>query len=263
MDKNLRLEIKNSFYDTINRIEKDSFLIEQNKIALNNTFVYKEEETIGLDPLEIYDGKVTVIDSTSTGAVEFDNTAILNFASAVMIGGNPQNGSITQETMLNRNTTLYPTLNSPQVKKEYYDYFKKLGDDIYTDRMVISRNIYIIKDDQIVPNPLIKQEYLKVDIITSPAPNLSTVKLDEKEYIEIYTSRIKKVFRLAALYKNTTMIVGAFGCGTFKNPPEIAAKCFKTVLFDENYKNYFENVVFAISKDKNNNFKIFKEIICE
>ena len=263
MDKYLKQEIKNSFYDTINRVEKDLFLMEQNKIALNNTFVYKEEETIGLDSLKIYDGKVSVIDSSTTGAVEFENTAVLNFASATMIGGNPQSGSITQEAMLNRCTTLYPTLNSSQVKTEYYNYFKRINDDIYTDRMVISRNIYIIKDDQIVPNPFIRQEYLKIDVITSPAPNLSRKKMEKDEYIRIYTSRIKKIFRLAALYKNTTIIVGAFGCGMFNNPPELAAECFKRVLFKEKYKDYFKNVVFAIPKDENNNFKIFKEIICE
>lgn len=264
MNNNLRLELKNAFFDTINRIEKDEFLIEQNKIAINNTFIYREEETIGLDSLEIFNGNVSVLDNTTIGAVEFENTAILNFASAVLIGGQPQNGFTTQEEVLNRATTLFPTLNTQDVKKNYYDYFKRLGNDIYTDRMIISRNIYIIKDSEIVPNPLIKQEYLKVDVITSPAPNLSKIKISDEEYIKIYTSRIKKIFRLAALYKNTTIIVGAFGCGAFKNNPVLAATCFKKVLFEENYKDYFENVVFAIPKSTNNkNFEIFEEIICK
>ena len=197
MDKYLKQEIKNSFYDTISRVEKDLFLIEQNKIALKNTFVYKEEETIGLDSLEIYDGKVSVVDSNTTGAVEFENTAVLNFASATMIGGNPQSGSITQEAMLNRCTTLYPTLNSSQVKTEYYDYFKRINNDIYTDRMVISRNIYIIKDDQIVPNPFIRHEYLKIDVITSPAPNLSRKKLEKDEYIRIYDSDGEAIYDMS------------------------------------------------------------------
>lgn len=263
MNNKLRLELKKAFYDTLNRIENDEFLIEQNKIALNNTFIYREEETIGTDSFEKFDGKVSVVNNTTTGAVEYDNTAILNFASAVLIGGQPQNGFTTQEEVINRSTTLFPTLNSVQVRRDYYDYFKKFGNDLYTDRMIISRNIYIIKDDSLIPNPLIKPEYLKIDVISSPAPNLVKIKISDEKYKEIYKSRISKIFRLAALYKNTNIIVGAFGCGAFKNNPELAATCFKEVLYDERYKDYFENVVFAIPKSENNmNLEIFEDILC-
>jgi len=184
-----------------------------------------------------------------------------------MVGGEPWHGFITQEEVICRNTTLFPTLNQDFVKKEYYEYFKKLKDSYYTDRMIISRNVLIIKTDELVPQPLLKEDYQFIDVISSPAPFIDKFhkNYDEEKYKQVYTSRIRQILKLAALYKNTTIILGAFGCGAFNNPPDVAANCFKQVLFDENYKQYFKNVVFAIPvfDSKDVNYKTFKEILCK
>ena len=41
-------------------------------------------------------------------------------------------------------------------------------------------------------------------------------------------------------------ILGAFGCGAFKNPPEVVAQAFYEVIYEMGYKKYFKRIVFAI-----------------
>ena len=40
------------------------------------------------------------------------------------------------------------------------------------------------------------------------------------------------------------LILGAFGCGAFRNPPEIVAKVFNTVMQD--YLCYFDTIEYAV-----------------
>ena len=57
------------------------------------------------------------------------------------------------------------------------------------------------------------------------------------------------------------LILGAFGCGAFANPPEIVAKVFKEAL--EIYGKYFETVEFAVycAEEETRNYMIFKEVL--
>ena len=80
--------------------------------------------------------------------------------------------------------------------------------------------------------------------------------------------RIRKIISLAA-FKSLSesggglnaLILGAFGCGVFKNDPKSVALKFKEVLIDEKLMNYFDCVIFPIYKDKENMLKIFKTIL--
>ena len=56
--------------------------------------------------------------------------------------------------------------------------------------------------------------------------------------------RIERILAIAAFKRADVLILGAFGCGAFGNPPEIVAKAFEAAL--ENYKKHFETVEFAV-----------------
>jgi len=58
------------------------------------------------------------------------------------------------------------------------------------------------------------------------------------------------------------LILGAFGCGAFNNPPKLVAEIFRKLLIDERYAMYFEKVVFAIKKtgDVCPNYDAFREV---
>ena len=62
-------------------------------------------------------------------------------------------------------------------------------------------------------------------------------------YEQIIRSRIKKILDVASMEGNEVVILGAWGCGAFKNPIEIVAR-----IFVELVKNYdFEVVEFALA----------------
>ena len=56
-------------------------------------------------------------------------------------------------------------------------------------------------------------------------------------------------FQAAALNGAEVLILGAFGCGAFCNPPRIVARAFRSV--QEKYASYFETIEYAVFCGKN------------
>ena len=57
----------------------------------------------------------------------------------------------------------------------------------------------------------------------------------------------------------------AFGCGAFRNPPELVAQAFREVLQEEPYKHSFSKVVFAIKSNgrPDDNYNVFAQVLGE
>ena len=68
------------------------------------------------------------------------------------------------------------------------------------------------------------------------------------------TERIKRILDVAAKENVEVLILGAFGCGAFCNPPEIVADIFASLI-----RNYnFETVEFAVfCRNDMRNFEVF------
>ncbi len=67
-------------------------------------------------------------------------------------------------------------------------------------------------------------------------------------------------FHRAAANENEVLILGAFGCGAFRNPPEIVAKVFNTVMQD--YLYHFDSIEYAVYHTEREaaNYEAFKKI---
>lgn len=50
-----------------------------------------------------------------------------------------------------------------------------------------------------------------------------------------------------------SLVLGAFGCGAFKNPPEEISEIFKAVLGEEEFRDRYRLTVCAIINDHNSN----------
>jgi len=49
------------------------------------------------------------------------------------------------------------------------------------------------------------------------------------------------------------LVLGAFGCGAFANPPNHMAELFKEVLLEKEFIKKFKFIVFSIFEDHNSN----------
>lgn len=106
----------------------------------------------------------------------FERMLCLNFASARNPGGGFLGGSQAQEESIARSTGLY---KCQLQANEYYEVNRKVKSGIYTDYMIYSPTVPIIKDE--------KGEYLEdlasCGIITAPAVNTGIVKSREPERV--------------------------------------------------------------------------------
>ena len=75
----------------------------------------------------------------------------------------------------------------------------------------------------------------------------------------LLTGRIRNILEVAAAQDADILVLGAFGCGAFSNPPALVADVFRGFLVSQGYGQYFRKVLFAIpDRPGNSNFEVFK-----
>eukprot|EP01120_Amphizonella_sp_Union-15-10_P013242 TRINITY_DN6125_c0_g1_i5.p1 TRINITY_DN6125_c0_g1~~TRINITY_DN6125_c0_g1_i5.p1 ORF type:complete len:257 (-),score=48.67 TRINITY_DN6125_c0_g1_i5:85-855(-) len=175
------------------------------------------------------------------------NPLVLNMANARHPGGGYLNGAGAQEETLFRRTNYYQFLDpyNQQSKSDNENYPIKDFGGIYSSNVLVFRKSekegYAFMEN---PIPL-----SFVAVAAYPNPPLKNPTTMEEIY-EVNTRRkIRSIFKIAWNHKHDCLILGAFGCGAFKNPPNHVAKIFKQVLDD--YSKFFEAIYFAILEDFN------------
>ena len=199
---------------------------------------------------------------------------ILNFASATNPGGGVKKGSSAQEECICRVSTLYSVLvNSEENRKEFYDYHKDLRSNLYSDRIIYSPDILVFKSDTFIPSYLPEKNQFKVDVITGAAPNLNRKPnqemnpeimkfniINEPKLYEVHKSRGKYILSIANENNIDILILGAFGCGAFKNSPYVVAEAYRNIISE--FKYSFNEIVFSIyysNESSKENYIAFKE----
>lgn len=196
--------------------------------------------------------------------------AVLNFASAIRPGGGVKSGSSAQEESLCRCSTLYPTLDRKWLWQKYYDVNRAAGNVLHTDACIYSPGVVICKTDESIPQRMKPDDFVTVDVISCAAPNLQKdpanihnpeagkpVHIDPDRLREIHMQRARHIMHVAAANKVDLLVLGAFGCGAFKNDPVIVAQAYRLVIRE--YQGRFDVVEFAIHcKDiETDNYKAF------
>ncbi len=225
----------------------------QQEFAVANTKLYTTEESNEL--LNSYEpdntNRVTsyrVINQTTLeGVFELlkeghEKVMCLNFASAKNPGGGFLGGSQAQEESLARSTGLYPCQLEAS---EYYRFNKSVGNTFYSDYMIFSPSVPILRND----SGELLDSLSTCSILTAPAVNRGAlpkrgIKL-EADIKEVMIRRIRKVLAIALENNQTALVLGAWGCGVFQNKPKDIASYFKLVL-DTEFKNQFDIIVFSI-----------------
>ncbi|AYV77726.1 MAG: hypothetical protein Edafosvirus1_57 [Edafosvirus sp.] len=163
--------------------------------------------------------------------------AFLVMANPTNPGGGYKDGSPAQEESICRRTNLVQCINSVKYP------IPEFG-GIYI------RDIHIIRDHEKNKYEFFKSPYVSNCVLCCAYSNPLTKndKLETK-YRNNTKLKIEAMFNILLENGNTNIILSAFGCGAFGNPPKDMAEIFLEVINSENYKNKFENIIFAIIKD--------------
>ena len=255
------------FHDTQERIKSNRELTKLTQNTVINTTVI--EENYRSDHRPYYKDSIVSFEENLTLIAAFrfvdagKKTAILSFANPIEPGGGVLRGANAQEEYLCRASNLYNCLTSPQAKP-YYDYHNFLlkmnqfnSMFLGSDRIIYSPDVVFFKEDyQFVPececSPT--QEYTdkwrQLDVITCSAPFFSSSKfiLPDGDLYHLFRKRIRNIFEAAISNNICSLVLGAFGCGAFHNPPMVVSKAFQDTLQEECYSHAFSDVVFAVKR---------------
>ena len=66
------------------------------------------------------------------------------------------------------------------------------------------------------------------------------------EEAEITLDKMRTIFRIGLDHGHDSLVLSAMGCGAFANPPAHIAKLFHQVIEEEEFKNRYRLIDFAI-----------------
>lgn len=196
---------------------------------------------------------------TASTSAKAERVLCLNFASAHNPGGGFLSGSQAQEESLARCSGLYA---SQTAHSNMYAFNGKLPHKqlaqphtIYSDFMIYSPDVPVFRDDE---SGELLEEPFPVTIVSAPAPNAGATlntfgKAGASESVlweKINTAmehRLTRVLTLAVRERIDVLVLGAYGCGVFKNKPSTVAQCFHSLLGEGGpFEKDFKHVVFAV-----------------
>ena len=211
----------------------------------------------------------------TTYAYAGKKVCILNFASATNPGGGVTKGSAAQEEAICRCSTLYANLKEQYVWNAFYAPHRRAHDPLHNDDCIYTPGVMVFKSDTDYPQLLPEEKWYSVNVLTCAAPNLrerpsngmnagdgdAAVHISREDLQALHEKRIHRVLDIAWKKENEVVILGAFGCGAFRNPPTVVAQAMKTVV--QEYRKNFETIEFAVycSTQYDANYCIFQQVL--
>lgn len=194
--------------------------------------------------------RIEVIDATTQQAARDYGSApggvvVLNYASAKNPGGGFLGGARAQEEELCRCSGLYPLLAR---QTAYYEANLAFRSELYTDHMIHSRDVPFFRTA--TNAPLLDAPFV-ASVITAPAPNAGALLQNDASLLPQIRATFERrwgyVLALAEARGHRTLVLGAWGCGAFRNDPEIAAStAARWLRGSTRFAGSFDRVVFAI-----------------
>lgn len=166
--------------------------------------------------------------------LEASNPCALNFASAKHPGGGFMGGAIAQEEVICRSSGLYACIEGSAM------YLHHGRDCNYSDWAIYSPGVPVIRD---IEGAFFETPHLAA-FITCAAPNYGASK-DRSKIPAILDARAERVLAIASAHGHDTLVLGAWGCGVFRNDPKVVAGAFAGALRGR-FRGVFRHVVFAI-----------------
>ena len=198
------------------------------------------------------------------------DVAMLNFANSIYPGGGVRHGAAAQEENIFRRTDCWNSIKDSEVTVPNRTYTPKMtslidgqSDEVYIDvenKRVCTRDEEDDRDLHLGYEYLEPLEIFSFIEVRAAAVNLSLpsvkIQYDATNFLAECTKRIDAQFK--TLIKNNVrhVVLGAFGCGAFRNQPRIVAQVYMKAI--NKYKTHFDVIGFPIIMSPEN-LKCFKE----
>lgn len=230
-------------------------LLPAHQAAVTGTILYKPDQGNSLLAKRISEAPahppvIEVTDETTQEAARrllqiegCSDLVLLNYASARNPGGGFISGAKAQEEDLCRCSGLYPC----QLKQPlYYKANRSQSSFLYTDHVIYSPKVPFFR----TKHQELLEEFFLASVITAPAPNAGEIiRRNKNAWQEIETALRRRtgiVLAIAREHQHRTMVLGAWGCGVFRNQPSMVADAFGSWLSSPNFHGCFDRVVFAV-----------------
>eukprot|EP00658_Telonema_sp_P-2_P061311 TRINITY_DN50021_c0_g1_i1.p1 TRINITY_DN50021_c0_g1~~TRINITY_DN50021_c0_g1_i1.p1 ORF type:complete len:223 (-),score=52.02 TRINITY_DN50021_c0_g1_i1:313-981(-) len=186
------------------------------------------------------------------------SVAVLNMANGYNCGGGFERGVGSQEEYLFRNSTLSASL-WPR---------RRAGDEReWSGRELLAgetESVYPFSPTTGIYSPMVRVFGIKDRPAGEAAHECAMLSVAAQDLRvnraynqgacfseELTREKLRTSLRMAADHGHTAVVLGAIGCGAFRNPPTKVAEAFLELLSGE-FKDVFAEVVFAIVKSEEN-----------
>jgi uncharacterized protein (TIGR02452 family) len=230
-----------------------NFAVEQ-KLSEKNTKLYRPKEVENLLRnipcnneqsllIEVTDETTQIAAHRLVKSEGCHDLVLLNFASARNPSGGFITGAKAQEEDLARCSGLYPCqLTQP----EYYEANRSQASLLYTDHIIYSPQVPWFR----TRSRELLDDYFLASVITAPAPNAGEVlRRDPNAHADIekiLRQRAGYVLAVAQDNGHRSLLLGAWGCGVFRNDASLVADAFGEWLESPRFHGCFDRVVFGI-----------------
>ena len=249
--------------------------------------LYKSEIHLDLQQVTTTETKLSVVnnDCLVVGKQMQDeglNPAVLNMASAYRPGGGVLNGARAQEECIFRRSNLFMSLYlfdrqmydmviEPNMDGMYELNFIQQGypmDENFGG--IYSADVTVFKDGKYewLHNPyqtaFISVAAMNVNRALRQGENILVDGRLSDCAVAITKNKIRTIYRIGILHGHDSLVLGAWGCGAFGNPPEQMAQLFIDVLNEDEFRGRYKDIRFAIIEDHNSkgrNYQTFKNVI--
>ncbi len=198
------------------------------------------------------------------------NPVMLNMASRRSPGGGVLNGARAQEETLFRRSNLCVSLYQfdgyhagllgiPLREGRYPMGYNDAG--IYSGCVMFFRS-GVSEDYALMDEPF---ECAVVSAAAISHPDLTRDGRLADWAAKAMAEKIRNVLRIGLAHGHDAIVLGAWGCGAFANPPDHVAELFSQVIAESEFRQKYRLIRFAIIEDHNSsgrNFTAFEKVFC-
>nr|UMO78221.1 hypothetical protein [Pandoravirus belohorizontensis] len=176
------------------------------------------------------------------------NPAVLNMASSRRPGGGYKTGAAAQEENIFRRSNYFLSLEDPRRVDRQRQWRYPLGGvcGVYSPAVSVFRG----PEDEGYPflDRPVRLDFIAVPAIVRPQVRVlrdGAQRLGQAD-ADLMRQKIALILDIALAHRHDSVVLGAFGCGAFGNPPDHVALLFREVLSTDAYRCRFKHVCFAI-----------------